>query len=282
MYFGLRLFLLFSGLFSLSPIVCDAACVWRVTASNGNIMYLGGSIHGLSSTDYPIPSAYNHAFDASSRLVFEDSPDVSPATVERFYKSGFYPKNDRLKNHVDPRTYAYLCRIFALWNVPEAQFQRLRPWMLLTALASAATNPLGVEGFLVRRARANRIPVSGLESFHEHMETFSGLSDKQAELVLLETFIPQASGTPTHDQILSAWRRGDVETLARLDKSSFTDLPSFRERILEGRNRNWIPKLEGYMHSGTTYFVVAGAGHMGGPNGVLALLQERGYRIEQI
>ena len=171
MYFGLRLFLLFSGLFSLSPIVCDAACVWRVTASNGNIMYLGGSIHGLSSTDYPIPSAYNHAFDASSRLVFEDSPDVSPATVERFYKSGFYPKNDRLKNHVDPRTYAYLCRIFALWNVPEAQFQRLRPWMLLTALASAATNPLGVEGFLLRRARANRIPVSGLESFHEHMAT---------------------------------------------------------------------------------------------------------------
>jgi len=32
---------------------------------------------------------------------------------------------------------------------------------------------------------------------------------------------------------------------------------------------------------GKTYFVVAGAAHMGGVRGVLALLRHRGYRIEQ-
>ena len=39
--------------------------------------------------------------------------------------------------------------------------------------------------------------------------------------------------------------------------------------------------MEGYLRSGKTYFVVAGAAHMGGANGVLALLRHRGYRIEQ-
>jgi uncharacterized protein YbaP (TraB family) len=43
-----------------------------------------------------------------------------------------------------------------------------------------------------------------------------------------------------------------------------------------------IPKIEGYLRSGKTYFVVAGAAHMGGDNGVLALLRQRGYRIEQL
>jgi len=36
------------------------------------------------------------------------------------------------------------------------------------------------------------------------------------------------------------------------------------------------------LRSGKTYLVVAGAAHMGGPNGVLALLRARGYRIEQL
>jgi len=40
--------------------------------------------------------------------------------------------------------------------------------------------------------------------------------------------------------------------------------------------------MEGYLRSGKTYFIVAGADHMGGANGVLALLRQRGYRIEQL
>jgi uncharacterized protein YbaP (TraB family) len=52
------------------------------------------------------------------------------------------------------------------------------------------------------------------------------------------------------------------------------------ERIYGQRNRNWIPRIEGYLRSGQTYFVV-GAGHMGGPDGLLSLLRTRGYKIEQ-
>ena len=52
--------------------------------------------------------------------------------------------------------------------------------------------------------------------------------------------------------------------------------------MVEARNRNWIPKIEGYLRSGQTYFVVVGAAHMGGPSGVLALLRERGFKIEQL
>jgi uncharacterized protein YbaP (TraB family) len=49
----------------------DAASVWKVTGPTGATLYLGGSIHALRSDDYPLPPAYNRAFDASSRLAFE-------------------------------------------------------------------------------------------------------------------------------------------------------------------------------------------------------------------
>jgi uncharacterized protein len=260
----------------------QAAAVWRVTGPGGQTLYLAGSVHGLKSSDYPLPPAYNRAFDASSHLVLEDSPDVPRGAAEKLYKSGLYPKGDSLKNHIDPRTYDYLVRLFALWGVPEKKLAQCRPWTLIMMLWSSSTNSLGVEGFLIRRARANGKPISGLETFREHAEVISGLSDRQAELALLETFIPQAPGAPSNERVLRAWRRGDVEVLARFEADSFRDIPSVRERLIEARNRNWVPKIEGYLRSRQTYFVVAGAAHMGGPDGVLALLRARGYQIEQL
>jgi hypothetical protein len=266
---------------ALLPTV-HAASVWKVTGPNGGMIYLGGSLHGLDSTDYPLPSAYNRAFDASTALVIEDDPNVSRHAAEGLYKSGLYPKGDNLKNHVDPRTYEYLRRVFELSHVPEAEIAKRKPWMLILMLISPSTNDLGIEAFLIRRARSNHKPIFGLESFHEHLEVLSGMSDKQAELVLLEFFIPQAPGTDLHRKILAAWRRGDADAIARLSHETEGDLPSFEERLIAERNRNWIPKIEGYIRDRRIYFVVAGAGHMGGPRGLLALLRARGYQTEQL
>jgi uncharacterized protein len=260
----------------------QAAAVWRVSGSAGKMLYLAGSVHGLKSSDYPLPSAYNRAFDASSRLVLEDSPNVPRSAVEKLGRSALYPKGDSLQHHVDPRTYDYLVRLFKLWNVPEDKLERCRPWALIMMLWSGSTNSLGVEGFLLRRAKANGKPIEGLETFREHAEVISGLSDRQAELALLQTFIPRRSGEPSNDQVLQAWRRGDVDTLARFEAEEFRNIPSVRERLIDARNRNWVPKIENYLRSGQTYFVVAGAAHMGGPGGVLALLRAKGYQIEQL
>jgi uncharacterized protein len=259
-----------------------ASSVWRITGSHGETVYLGGSVHGLRSSDYPLPAAYNRAFEASSHLVLEDSPDVSRNAEEKLYKSGFYPKGDSLKNHVDPRTYDYLVRLFRLWHVPESELQKCRPWTLIMMLWSGSTNSLGVEGFLIKRARVNGKPIGGLETYREHAEIISGLSDRQAELALLQTFIPEAPGAPSNERILQAWRRGDVDALARFEADAFRDIPSVRERLIEARNRNWVPKIEKYLQSGQTYFVVAGAAHMGGSQGVIALLRAKGYQIEQL
>lgn len=260
----------------------NAASVWKVTGPNGGIVYLGGSIHGLESTDYPLPPAYNRAFDLSSRLVFEDDEKASPGKLKNFVKTWEYPKNDNLKNHIDPRVYDYLRRVFALAHVPEKQFSKLRPWALVLAFVSGGTNSLGVESYLGQRAHRNHKPIEGLESFHEHTKIISGLDDHQAQLVLLAGFIPQATGTDKRKFIVSEWRAGHVDAIARDMRNDYKDLPSFYQRLIVNRNRNWIPKIERYMQKRDPSFIVAGAGHMGGPDGVLALLKARGCKIEEM
>ena len=87
---------------------------------------------------------------------------------------------------------------------------------------------------------------------------------------------------PNGATLITAWRRGDAETLNRVVRESFQDFPSLAKRLIDVRNVNWLPKIDGYLRSGKTYFVVVGAGHIGGPNGLLVLLKARGCKIEQL
>ncbi|CAN5262600.1 TraB/GumN family protein [soil metagenome] len=261
----------------------EAAAVWKVTAPNGRSIYIGGSVHALRSADYPLPAAFNRAFDASSRIVFEVDEKALSGSGKSLLQAGEYPKGDSLKNHVDPRTYDYVRRVFGLMGVPEAKFARYRPWFLVLVLQAPGlhgfSDQLGVDHFLLQRAKANRKTVLGLESTREHAEVFSGLTDRQGELLLLHSFLP---GQGKKFAWLPAWRRGDVDALARVMHDQYREFPSFAVRILDQRNRRWMPKIEGYLQSGHTHFVVVGAGHLGGPAGVLTMLRARGYQVSQL
>jgi uncharacterized protein len=260
------------------------SCVWKVTSPDGHSLYLGGSFHALRPTDYPLPPQYNLAFEACSQLVFEEDPKTAAAASQALLKAGQYPKGDSLKNHVDPRTYEYLRRFFGLRRVPEEKFAKFRPWLLDLLLSSAPPQfyQLGVERFLSRRALANSKPISGLESTREHNEVFIGLSDNQAEALLLTLFIAAGREDDKGTSMFEAWHRGDVELLASKTHDSFRDFPSMAERLLDARNRRWIPKIESFCRNGQMAFVVVGAAHLGGPNGLLALLRARGYTSAQL
>lgn len=274
--------LLLSGF--LFPVGAVAASVWKISTSDGKVLYLGGSIHALRTTDYPLPPGYSRAFDASSRVVFEIDPKEMGAATKSLLKAGEYSGADNLRNHVDPRTYDYLKRFFRLINVPEQKFSKFKPWCLAGMLQSpqlhGLSRDLGVEGFISKRARDKSKPMSGLESLSESVGIFANLSDQQSEALLLLAFIPMKNASST--VMMNAWRHGDVDTLTRMTHDGFRDFPSLGDRLLDTRNKNWMPKIESFLNSGQNYFVVVGAAHLGGPNGLLAMLKAQGYKTEQL
>ena len=261
-----------------------AACVWKVTTRDGHALYLGGSFHALRPSDYPLPPQYNRAFDASSHLVFEDDPHTAKAAFAALMKAGTYPKGDSLKKHVDPRTYDFLRHFFAMMHVSEQKFTKYRPWMIDIILSTPPPEyyQLGIEHFLLSRANKTNKPVSGLETTREHNGVFAGLNDQQAERLLLNLFINAGRETGKGVNIFQAWKKGNAELLARTTRDSFTDFPFMANRLLDERNKNWMPKIENYLRSGQVYFVVVGAAHMGGENGLVSLLRAHGYNIQQL
>lgn len=281
-------FLLLLAAICLPGLRAEAAsgCVWKITGPAGGTVYIGGSVHALRSTDYPLPPGYNRAFEASTRVALEVDPKALEGSSAGLMKAGKYPPGDNLKKHVDPRTYDYLRRLFGLLKIPEEKFSRYRPWCLVLLLDSPGTQglsqDLGVDEFITNRARANGKTIVGMESADEHSSVFSGLNEKQSEALLLVSLIPTGNAGGGHDQTLNAWRRGDVETLARSTHAAYADFPAFADRLLGARNRRWVPKVENYLKSGQTYFIVVGAAHLGGGDGLLAMLRARNCKLEQL
>ena len=122
--------------------------VGKLSGPNGGRIYLGGSVHGLQSTDYPLPSAYNRAFDGSSALVIEDDVNVSKKTAEKFYRIWICtPKGIalRIMSILGPMIMcgaslpSCMCR--------RAEVAKCKPWCLIMMLWSGGRMNLGSRVF---------------------------------------------------------------------------------------------------------------------------------------
>ena len=82
-------------------------------------------------------------------------------------------------------------------------------------------------------------------------------------------------------KLIEAWRAGDVATVERIVLKDLQQETQLYQRLLVERNKNWMPKLEALFSRKRPAFVVVGAAHIVGPDGLLTMLKARGYTLEQ-
>lgn len=56
----------------------------------------------------------------------------------------------------------------------------------------------------------------------------------------------------------------------------------YYHEILVRRNHNWVPKIEKFLKDKKNYFVIVGVAHLAGEDGLLTLLERKGYELERI
>jgi uncharacterized protein YbaP (TraB family) len=69
-----------------------------------------------------------------------------------------------------------------------------------------------------------------------------------------------------------------------MEKTNLKDLqdsPELYQRLLVERNHNWIPRVERCLKEKSACFVVVGAAHLVGPDGLPTLLAKLGYKVTQ-
>jgi uncharacterized protein YbaP (TraB family) len=82
--------------------------------------------------------------------------------------------------------------------------------------------------------------------------------------------------------LTDAWKAGDAPTVERIVLDDLQGDPVMYQRLLVGRNRNWLPTLDALFARSGRSFVVVGAAHLIGPDGLLAMFRAKGYTVDQL
>lgn len=165
----------------------------------------------------------------------------------------------------------------------RANFSKMKPFVVVQTATqlSFMGKTESYEITLDRIAKENKMKVVGLETIGEQMAMFDKLTDKdQAEMVLSGIRDEEKSLKMTND-MQAMYRRQRIDSLYLYIQQDGGVISDNNADFLDNRNKNWIPKLKEMMPK-EKLFIAVGAGHLGGPNGVIQLLEKEGYSVTPV
>ena len=271
-----------------APPASSNGLIWKASSPHSTI-YLLGSIHVASSDMYPLPRHIEEAFRRSSVLVVE--VDLNKIDQSRFQPllmaKGMYPFDDSLWNHISPDTKTLVTRFCDENGLPSEVFARVKPWLatvmasMLPMQTSGMSPELGIDKHFLNLA-GNAMRVEQLETAEGQLRLLADIPESQQEKYLAATLKSAALTQKLVKEFKGAWMTGDANRLDTLVSGSWEGAEELQKSIFADRNPHMADVAEQCLKNNQRCFVVVGAGHLVGREGVVRLLQDRGFKVEQL
>ena len=228
-----------------------------------------------------------NAFAAASSLTVEYVADAYGK--QRFLEAAMFADGRTLEETIGAqdfeRAYRHLKRI----GLTRAFVNRLKPWGVLLNLRNPrGANGASLDAQLLDQARVRHLPLYMMENVEEQVFTFDEFP-MQAQVALLKhSLAHQDELIAMADRTLDAYLRRDLgaiwgiqEDFARRHPEIAAYNAVFLKRVIFDRSVVMAFRMQRQLRRGNA-FVALGALHLYGEKGVLALLEEDGYRTKRV
>jgi len=266
--------------------------LWKVGSETATL-YLFGSIHTANAEMYPLNPTIEKAFDEVDTLILELAltPETQAKAARLSLLKGTYPEGETLEANLSEAAREKLKAYLEPRGLTPAAVNNMRPWFVQLMLAMQeylrlGYDPaLGLDLYFHAKATEQGKKVVSLESVEEQMEVLAGASAEVQALALVETLENLPRVKDIIGRMVDAWKAGDAEGLHRIveeERSENPKLKAYEKKLIEDRNVTMAARLEEYLKTEGTYFAVVGAAHLVGPKGIVRLLEEKKYAVEQL
>jgi len=265
--------------------------LWKVKSPSATV-YILGSVHVAKADIYPLAPVIEKSFAGSSVLALEADPAKAKDDdlLQTMMSSASYPQGESLKGHLSAQTYSLAEKEVEKIGLPMESFERTRPWFLAMTIESLEFMRLGFDpanGIDVHFAAeaAGKKRIVELESFDYQIRMLNGFSDRDQELFLLFTLEDLTNLRESTDEMMRAWRSGDAKSMEVLLTRPINETPQLRpimDKIYYRRNVEMSDKIGQFLRNRDTVFVVVGAAHLVGKEGIIEILRGKGYTVEQL
>ena len=275
--------------------------LWQVRRGDAPPSVVLGTYHDTGIAEEPLPAAAVHALDHARALVVEITPDEQARMRHRIATDpdfAFDPEGTGWVEMLSPAQRDMAEQALAERGLDLRAVATMRPWMLMSVLgvpkcqlAEMASGKPVLDALLVRRALDKGTPVIGLESYQDAIGAFERIDleevrtlavdmlaqvDEEEDIraTMAELYRAGEIGAILEFGIWASARENDAERARRIAEI-------FRDAIITYRNRQWMDGLVQELEKGNA-FVAFGALHLIGEEGVLALLEDRGFDVMRI
>ncbi|WP_168171535.1 TraB/GumN family protein [Lacimicrobium sp. SS2-24] len=270
--------------------VAQAAAVWEVTSPKGNVLYLAGTLHLLSEQDYPLDAAYQYAYAQSQRLVFEtDQQALTSPSFQQAMADGFSLQDgQQLSDLLRPATYAALQAVLKEKGLPPDAFKSAKPALVALTLTMQELQRLGlteagVDNHFFLRAQADNKPVSELETPEQQLAFVVNMGSENPDQFIQFTLNEIDEMSDSLALLRAAWQNGDLQQLERLGIAPMQGhYPQVYDTLIKKRNTEWMRQLLVLFDTPHTYFVLVGALHLPGEDGLIPQFQQRGFKVKAL
>ena len=267
----------------------DRHFLWKVEGDTGSVAYLLGSLHVLTQASYPLPAVIDKAFTDSKVLVEEVDIDqaADPAVMMSALAKAMLTDGRTLDQLVSPQTYAEVKRRAETSGIPLMALQRMKPWLVAVTLmaptlqAAGFKPELGIDQHYFDRAKSSGMRRQALETLGYQLDRFDQLAPALQEDLLKTTMEDLDAEVTGVTEMAAAWKAGNTAAIEKLTLSALQASPELYRRLLVERNVNWVPHVEACVKENKACFIVVGAAHLVGPDGLPTLLSKKGYKVTQ-
>ena len=262
--------------------------VWEVS-KNDNTLFLGGSVHLLRAEDYPLPAAFDKAFNQSDVLVLEANVAqlADPEVAQAMMAQAMLPGEETLQTVLNEETFGLLKVKCDEISFPLENAMKFKPAMIATILTAIkmqqmAFTPAGVDMHYDAKAKERNMRIDFLETLDFQMNLLVNMGAGY-ENEFVKYSIDELDNIQTSmDRLISEWRDGTSEFLSSMLIEMKQKFPTVHKSMFTDRENEWLPKIEEYLTGEPIEFIVVGLAHLHGEEGLLAQLQSKGYRVKQV
>lgn len=263
----------------------EKALLWEISGpdvSKGSYLY--GTMHLIEKEYFFFPKKLEKIVSKTDVLTMEIAgmPDQMEAMNLVLLKEGSF-----FDYFNEEQTDSILTWVKEKMNLDEVTFRMGFSKMKPFAVVQMATQMQfmgkteSYEMTFEEIAKEKEIEIKGLETVEEQMAFFDNMSDEQQTSMVMESIASEDSTMITMKNMQRLYTTQQVDSLYLSIVEYGGTISEENNEFLDKRNKNWIPQIEEMIKAKKT-FIAVGAGHLGGPNGVIRLLERKGYTLTPV
>lgn len=273
-----------------APAVAQPA-FWAVKDADSTL-YILGTVHLLRPETVWHTDKLDAAIAEASELWLElpttNAEAMAAEMMPLVVQYGLAPGNP-LSKQLTPEEMKTLDEAAKLAGATGAQLNAFRPWFAALTISNAAVTRAGydptsgVDSKIEAAFRARDIKPRGLETAEMQIKVFAGMSPEQELRYLRETMEEYENAPVELDKMVAQWASADLAGMEEMFVTEMkTEEPDLYAALLTNRNANWVGQIEKILAGKGVSFMAVGAGHLIGPDSVIAMLDAKGIKAERV